>query len=121
MNDARRAWEARALSAWRNTTRGTLCFRVELPLDLGELVLKAIERALEKEEIPDGVAEGSPTGFQCQRADALVAIAKTYLDGGAAKSAADSSSRPIAISSSCMSTKQPPMEGRGAPTRRSKR
>ena len=92
VHDARRAWEARALSAWRNASRGTLCLRVELPLDVGELVMKAIDRALEREEIPDGVAEGSPSGFQSQQADALVAIVKTYLEGGATESGSGSSS-----------------------------
>jgi uncharacterized protein DUF222/HNH endonuclease len=92
VRDAQRAWEARWLSAWRNTARGTLCLRVELPLDVGELVMQAIEQALEREEIPDGVAERSPSGFQSQQADALVAIVKTYLEGGATKSGTDSSS-----------------------------
>jgi hypothetical protein len=92
VHDARRAWEARALSAWRNAARGTLCLRVELPLDVGELVMKAIERALEREEIPDGVAERCPSGFRSQQADALVAIVKTYLEGGAAESGSASSS-----------------------------
>ena len=82
VHDARRAWETRALSAWRNAGRGTMCFRVELPLEVGEIVMKAIERALEKEEIADGVAERSPSGFLSQQADALVAIVKTYLQGG---------------------------------------
>lgn len=91
--DAQRAWDARSLSAWRNSGRGTLCLRVELPLDLGELVMKAIERALEREEIPDGVAERTPPlGFQCQQADAFVAIVKTYLEGGVAESGSGSSS-----------------------------
>ncbi len=76
VHDARRAWEARSLSAWRNAARGTLCLRVELPLEVGELVMQAIERALEKEKITDGVAESSPSSFQSQQADALVAIAK---------------------------------------------
>jgi hypothetical protein len=84
VQDARRAWEARWLSAWRNTARNTLCVRVELPLDVGELFMQAIECALADEEIADGVAEGSPAAFQSQQADALVAIVKTYLDGGAA-------------------------------------
>ena len=88
--DARRAWETRALSAWRNAARGTLCLRVELPLDIGELVMQAIERAMEQEEIADGIAERAPSGFQSQQADALVAIVKTYLQGGVASS--DSSS-----------------------------
>ncbi len=48
VHDARRAWDARSLSAWRNVARGTLCLRVELPLEVGELVMQAIERALEQ-------------------------------------------------------------------------
>jgi len=89
VRDAQRAWQARWLSAWRNTARGTLCLRVELPLDVGELVMQAIERAMEREQIPDGVAERVPSGFQSQQADAFVAIVKTYLEG---KSSPDSSS-----------------------------
>jgi hypothetical protein len=91
VRDAQRAWEARWLSAWRNTARGTLCLRVELPLEVGELVMQAIDRALEHEEIADGVAERSPSSFQSQQADALVAIVTTYLEGGA-RSGSDSSS-----------------------------
>jgi hypothetical protein len=89
--DAQRAWEARWLSAWRNPARGTLCLRVELPLEVGELVMQAIEGAMEREQIPDGVAERSPSGFQSQQADAFVAIVKTYLEG---RSGSDSSSIP---------------------------
>ncbi len=92
VHDARRAWEARSLSAWRNTARGTMCLRVELPLEVGELVMQAIERALEQEEVPDGVAERSPSSFQSQQADALVAMAKAYLQGGATDSTASSAS-----------------------------
>jgi hypothetical protein len=92
VHDARRRWEARSLSAWRNAGRGTLCLRVELPLDVGELVMQAIERALAQEEVADGDAETSKTGFQSQQADALVAIARTYLDGGVAGASAESAS-----------------------------
>jgi hypothetical protein len=90
VHDARRVWEARSLSAWRNVARGTLCLRAELPLELGELVMQAIERALEQEARPDGVEEQSASSFQGQQADALVAIARTYLDGGAKESSAGS-------------------------------
>ncbi len=91
VRDAWRAWESRSLSVWRNQAHGTLCFRVELPLDVGEVVMKAIERAMEREEIPDGIAERSPSAFQSQQADALVAVAKTYLDGGATEAGSASS------------------------------
>jgi hypothetical protein len=83
VHDARRAWDARSLSAWRNVARGTLCLRVELPLEVGEIVMQAIERALEQEQVVDEVAENSPSGFQSQQADAFVAIANTYLDASA--------------------------------------
>jgi hypothetical protein len=89
VHDARRAWEVRSLSAWRNTVRGTLCLRVELPLEVGELVMQALERALEQEESADGVAETSPSSFQAQQADALVSITRTYLDGGTTRSVSD--------------------------------
>src|SRR6185503_2244785 len=84
--------KTRWLSAYRNAARGTLCMRVELPLEVGELVMQAIERALEQEDIPDGIAERSPSGFYSQQADALVAIVKTYLEGGHTKPESDSSS-----------------------------
>jgi hypothetical protein len=81
---ARRTWEARSLSAWRDASRGSLCLRVELPLEVGELVMKAIERAVETDEVGNAVAETSKSTFQSQQADALVAIARTYLEGGMA-------------------------------------
>jgi len=90
VRDAQHVWEARSLSAYRNAARGTLCLRVELPLEVGELVMQAIDKALEQEQIPDGVAERSPSAFQSQQADALVAIVKTYLEGGAAESGSSS-------------------------------
>jgi hypothetical protein len=92
VHDARRAWEARSLSAWRDTARGTLCLRVELPIEVGELVMKAIEQALERAEVVAAVAETSKSTFQGQQADALVAIARTYLEGGVTDSAAGSAS-----------------------------
>jgi hypothetical protein len=92
VHDARRAWDARSLSAWRNSERGTLCLRAELPLEIGELVMLAIERALEREEVASGAAEMSPSGFLAQQADALVAMAKAYLGGAATASTAPSAS-----------------------------
>jgi hypothetical protein len=92
VQDARRVWDARSLAAWRNAARGTVCLRVELPLDVGEIVMKAIEKALERNEFGELIAEGSKTSFQAQQADALVAIVRTYLEGGSAEGAAGSAS-----------------------------
>ena len=89
VHDAKRAWEARSLSAWRNAARGTLCIRVEVPLEAGELVMQALERATEVGEVAQG-AEFAASSFQSQQADALIAVAKAYLDGGASASASAS-------------------------------
>jgi hypothetical protein len=89
VHDARRVWDARALSAWRNPSNGSLCLRVELPLEVGELVMKAIEKALEQNEAADAVGNSQAT-FQSQQADAFVEIARAYLDGGAADSSSAS-------------------------------
>jgi len=92
VQDARRAWDARWLSAWRNTARGTLCLRAELPLEIGDLVMKAIDKALERNEVASAVAETSKSTFQSRQADALATVAQAYLDGGAASSRAESAS-----------------------------
>jgi hypothetical protein len=90
VHDARRVWDARSLSAWRSAANGTLCLRVELPLEVGELVMKAIDKALEQDEVADAVGSDSKATFQTQQADALVEIVRTYLDGGAADSSSAS-------------------------------
>jgi hypothetical protein len=82
VRDARRAWDARSLSAWRNDARGTLCLRVELPFEVGELVMKAIEKALEHSEVAEAIGDDSKGAFQRQQADALVQISQAYLEGG---------------------------------------
>jgi hypothetical protein len=65
---------------------------VELPLEVGELVMKAIEKALEKDAVSEVVAETSKSSFQSQQADALVAIVRTYLEGAVTDSTAGSAS-----------------------------
>jgi len=81
VRDATRAWDARSLSVWRNSARGTLCIRAELPLEIGELVMQALARVAEIEPNA-GASEQSQASFQTQQADALVVVAKSYLEGG---------------------------------------
>jgi hypothetical protein len=40
VRDARRVWDARSLSVWRNAARGTWSLRAELPAELGEVVMR---------------------------------------------------------------------------------
>jgi hypothetical protein len=81
VHDARRAWEQRSLSVWRNRGRGTLTISVELPLETGELIAEALDLAIQSGETADG-PEFTEASWQTQQADALVALAKAYLAGG---------------------------------------
>ncbi len=78
--DAQRIHAARSLVATRNDRLGTVRFSLELPREQGELVLQALEKAL-NEQKANG-AEFADTPFCAQQADALVDIAREYLSGG---------------------------------------
>ena len=84
---ARRAWECRSLTVWRDEARGTLRLTVEVPIEEGELIVRALDCAVAGGEVmtdvdPDAVAESKGTAWRAQQADALVAVVKSYLDGG---------------------------------------
>ena len=86
---ARRAWERRSLSVWRNEAAGTLRIAVEVPIDEGELITRALDCAVAAGEVstdvdPDAIAESKGTAWRAQQADALVAVAKAYLHTGGA-------------------------------------
>jgi hypothetical protein len=83
---ARRVWESRGLTLWRDEARGMLRFTVEVPIEEGELIAKAIDCAVAAGEVSLGIepgANGETKGlaWRKQQADALVAVAKTYLEG----------------------------------------
>jgi len=87
------AWEHRSLVMFRDPVRGVLRITVEMPLEDGEIVAKAIERVadagdeaigLEFAAASKDVRESSPNGWRAQQADALLAIAKATLAGSAA-------------------------------------
>jgi hypothetical protein len=84
---ARRAWENRSLTMWRDERRGLMRLTVEVPIDEGELIARALDFAVSAGEVttdigPDAIAESKGTAWRAQQADALVAVAKSYLDGG---------------------------------------
>jgi hypothetical protein len=83
---ARRAWGSRSLSAWRDEARSMMRFIVEVPTDEGELILRALDCAVAAGEVtadvdPDAIGESRGATWRAQQADALVAVAKSYLDG----------------------------------------
>ncbi len=82
---AQRAWERRALTVFRDAARGVMRVSVEVPIEEGELLSQALDRAVAAGEAPAGV-EFEANAWRAQQADALIAIAKRYLDGGEAQS-----------------------------------
>lgn len=77
--EANRAHARRALCVRRDLERGTVTITVELPIETGELVDKALDRARDAASA-DG-PEFAEEGWAAQQADALVAMARTYLGG----------------------------------------
>jgi hypothetical protein len=83
---ARRAWERRSLTVWRDDARGVLRLTVEVPIEEGQLIVRALDYAVASGDVstdidPD-VTESKGTAWCAQQADALVAVAKAYLGGG---------------------------------------
>lgn len=84
---ARGAYGRRALSAFRNPSRGAMTLTVELPLEEGELVLNALDRLLA--EMPE--AGDASTSYRARQADALISLCREVLsaDGPSAAAAMD--------------------------------
>jgi hypothetical protein len=86
VNQARRASANRSLTMWRDQARGTLRLAVEVPIEEGELIAKAIDCAVAAGEVATDIdpaaSESKCTAWRAQQADALVAVMKSYLDGG---------------------------------------
>ena len=83
---ARRVWERRSLTLFRDRSRGVVRITVELPEVDGELVGRAIESAVAAGDAALGVEfasrpDRSADAWRAQQADALVAIVKAYLGG----------------------------------------
>ena len=84
---SQRAWERRAVTLFRDSARGVMRISVELPIEEGEVISQALDRAVAAGEAPAGV-EFDANAWRAQQADALVAIAKCYLEGGETASSA---------------------------------
>jgi len=84
---ARRAWASRSLTMWRDEGRGLLRLTVEVPIEDGELISRALDYAVAAGEVttdvdPRAPAESKGASWCAQQADALVAVVKSYLGGG---------------------------------------
>src|SRR5690554_2692986 len=69
----------RALRVFRDLNRGTMTITVEIPLEQGELVCRALDKAVQS--APEPGPELRDTPWLARQADALVEIARCYLAG----------------------------------------
>ena len=92
---AERALANRSLRVRRDAERGTISVTVDLPLEAGELIDKALDKARDDEclEIPDLV----DTSWSKRQADAFVAMLKEYLQEGAAAGGSSSGNYLVTI------------------------
>jgi hypothetical protein len=76
---AERAWANRSLRIRRDVERSVMTITAELPLDTGELLEKALDKARDDEvlEVPDLV----DTSWSVRQADAFVNVLNSYLSG----------------------------------------
>jgi hypothetical protein len=81
LDEATRAHAGRSLRMRRDRHRGMMTITVEVPLESGELIDKALDRAREDNAEP-GIEMGEEW-WSAQQADALVTMASSYLRGQA--------------------------------------
>ena len=77
---AQRAFSSRSLRVIRNAERGVMTITIDLPLETGELVEKALDKA--RDDSTPGV-EFVDESWPARQADALVSMASAYLSGNA--------------------------------------
>ena len=83
LDGAQRAFDNRALRVSRNAERGTMTITVELPIETGELVANALDKARDDSASKDTASkvEFVDESFSARQADAMVSMASLYLSG----------------------------------------
>ena len=93
--EANRGHANRSLRIHRDPLRGTMTITVELPLEAGELIDKALDKARES-SISQG-PEFADESWAAQQADALVTMVKNYLTGQREASSASSENYQVTV------------------------
>jgi hypothetical protein len=85
LGSAQRAYSNRSLRISRNAERGTMSITVELPMETGELVEKALDKARDDSgsgvEFVDDLGPARRESWSARQADAMVSMASGYLSG----------------------------------------
>jgi len=92
---AERAWSGRSLRIIRDRRRSVMTVTVELPLDSGGLVEKALDKARDDEVLQ--VPDLADTGWSTRQADAFVNVLKGYLSGDGTGSSASNDNYLVTI------------------------
>ena len=95
VNDANRAHYCRSLRVHRDRERGTMTITVELPLETGQLIEKALDRA--RDSTASQTVELAEEGWAAQQADALVTVVNAYLSGNNGPSASVSDNYQVTV------------------------
>ena len=95
LDGANRVHSCRSLCVHRDAEKGTMTITVELPLETGELLEKALDRARDTtaSQTPELVDER----WSAQQADALVTVANAYLSGNREKAACTSDNYQVTV------------------------
>ena len=103
LDGAQRAFANRSLRVLRNAERGIMTITVDLPLETGELVEKALDKA--RDDSMSG-AEFADESWSARQADAIVSMASAYLagDAGLACNTADDYLVTIHVDQSALAT-----------------
>jgi hypothetical protein len=80
LEEAQRNHARRTLRVFREPDRGRMTITVELPMEEGEVICRALDKAVEGQA--GNGPEFADASWQGQQADALVAVARTFLSGG---------------------------------------
>jgi len=95
IGEAIRAHANRSLRLHRDADRGMMTMTVELPLETGELVEKALDRARDSSALQ--TPELADQSWSVQQADALVTVVSAYLSGNGESSASTSDNYQVTV------------------------
>jgi len=95
IGEAIRAHANRSLRLHRDADRGMMTMTVELPLETGELVEKALDRARDSSALQ--TPELADESWSVQQADALVTVVNAYLSGNGETSASTSDNYQVTV------------------------
>ena len=95
VGEARRVHRGRSLRIHRDAERGMMTITVELPLETGELLEKALDRARDSRHAQ--APEFADECWSAQQADALVTVAAAYLSANAENAASNSDNYQVTV------------------------